>query len=489
MPQGENGPGLPGEDGRDTSDAIALIWPVTLLLGSAVLMMEVGSIAAAFGAEPDSPHALWVSRAFQTLFWLVLAFAAHRAIRIVFWERYVGNRTGVAPPLILVQLTGLVLFVAAVFIILSFVFDVAVVGLLTTSSILLAVIGFALRTMISDLFTGIALGIERPFKIGDWIELEDGPVGRIASMNWRATRLVTREEVTVIVANSRLATEHVMNYSAPHKFFRDEILITLDYSVTAWRAERLLLSAIWAVPEVTDVPRDPEIRIKEFKENGTVWRVRYWIPDYGNLHGLRYEVQRQILRNLHFSGVHIPGEKLEMRRLPDEREMRDIDFLHEIDFLGPLTEEEIMLVCDQMEHRLFRRNVPVVEQGQEGSSLFIVKEGMLTVNVLGKDGQETRVGTLTPGAFFGEMSLLTGEARGATVLPEVDSLGFEIKKETLEPILQRRPELAEHLSRTLAERQMRTREAFAAMDAESGAKRRQSMAQEFLAKMRSFFGL
>jgi len=489
MSQGDTAPSSAGADSRERTDAIALIWPMALLLGSAVLMLEAQSIAVLLGGEPDAEPVYWVAPLVQTFFWMTLAFAVHRTIRIIFWERYLGNKTGAAPPQILVQLTGLIVFLTAFFIVLSFVFDVAVIGLLTTSSILLAVVGFALRTMISDLFTGIALGIEQPFKIGDWIELEDGLSGRISAMNWRATRLITREDVTVIVANSRLASEHVLNYSAPHRYFRDEVLITLDYSVTTWRAERLLLSAIWAVPEVTSVPREPEVRIKEFKENGTVWSVRFWIPDYANLHGLRYEVQRQILRNLHFSGVNIPGEKLEIRRLPDDREMRDIDFLHEIDFLGPLTEEEILLICDQMEQRLFKRKVPVVEQGDAGSSLFIVKEGMLSVNARGRDDKETRVGTLTPGAFFGELSLLTGEARGATVVPEVDSVGFEITKNTLGPILQRRPELAELLSKTLAERQMRTREAFAAMDAEAGAKRRQSMAAELLSKMKAFFGL
>jgi CRP-like cAMP-binding protein len=308
-------------------------------------------------------------------------------------------------------------------------------------------------------------------------------------MNWRATRLLTKEETTVIISNSELATGRFKNYSTPDRFFRDEIEILLDYSVTAWRAERLLKSAIWSVQEVVDVPRESEVRIKEFTESGTVWLVRFWIPDYGSLHRLRYEVQRAILRNMHFSGVHVPAQRIEWRSLPREAPQRDIDFLHAIDLIAPLTDEEILVINDQMTQHLFKRGVPVVSQGEAGHSLFVVKEGMLSVFVAGADGRETRVGSLTPGAFFGELSLLTGAPRGATVVPEVDSVGFEITKDTLAPILQRRPELAERLSEALAERQMRTREAFAALDAETGIERRASLSEEFLKGIKKFFGI
>ncbi|MDW3205374.1 MAG: mechanosensitive ion channel family protein [Alphaproteobacteria bacterium] len=468
---------------------VGLIWPIALALIFIVAALDAGSVALALDLEPDGPEAAWLAKGLTALFWLAAAFAVQRWLRVLLWTGIVEARSGVPAPGLLIDMTAALIYIAALIIVLSFVFDLPVTGLLTTSSIVIAVIGFALRNMISDLFTGIALGVERPFSIGDWVELNDGTVGRVTTMNWRATRLLTKEETTVIISNSELATGRFKNYSTPERFFRDEIEIQLDYTVTAWRAERLLKSAIWSVPEVVEVPRESEIRIKEFTESGTVWQVRFWIPDYGSLHRLRYEVQRAILRNMHFSGVHVPAQRIEWRSLPREVPQRDIDFLHAIDLLAPLTDEEVMVINDQMTQHLFKRGVPVVSQGEAGHSLFVVKEGMLSVFVAGADGRETRVGSLTPGAFFGELSLLTGAPRGATVVPEVDSIGFEITKDTLAPILQRRPELAEHLSETLAERQMRTREAFAALDAETGIERRASLTEEFLKGIKKFFGI
>lgn len=468
---------------------LTLFWPPLLALGFLALSADPAPITAALGMPAAGAEAQAVEKILLTAFWLTAAFAAQRWLRILVWAGIVEKRAGVAAPSLLVDLSAFLIYLAAVVVVLSFVFDLPVTGLLTTSSIVIAVIGFALRNMISDLFTGVAMGIDRPFRIGDWLRLDDGTVGRVAAMNWRATRLVTKEEISVVISNSELATNTFWNYSAPERFFRDSFTLLLDYSVTAWRAERLFAAAVRSVPEVNAVPREPEFRIIDFQESGILWEIRFWVPGYAESQRLRYAVQRAVLRNMHFSGVHVPGQKVEWRRLEREATPQDIDFLHAIDLLAPLTEAEIEAIDAQMTERLFRRGEPVVRQGEEGSSLFVVKEGILAAQVTDGEGRETKVGTLASGSFFGEMSLLTGAPRGATVVPESDALGFEITKDTLAPILERRPELAERLSETLAERQLRNRAAVAARDDPPETETRAGLARELLSSIRSFFGL
>lgn len=478
-----------GDPGRAGRTAFRLLWPAALACLLLVLVLEETSLIRAFGLEPGDDDAMSAGMAVETLFWVFAAFTVVRWLDLLFWQGYVQKRTGVPVPKLLVDVTSVVVYLAALIVILSFVFDLPVTGLLTTSSIVIAVVGFALRNMISDVFTGVALGVERPFRIGDWIQLQDGKVGRVAMMNWRATRMVTRDEVTVVIPNSQLATEFFSNYSTPEPFFRDEITIVLDYAVTGWRVERLLLSAVLQVLESVELPREPKVRIDTFLAHGIRWELRYWVPDYLERERIRYQVQRNILRNLHFSGIRVPGERIELHTLPREQPQEDIDFLHAIELFAPLTDDELHAIEAKMERRLFRKGDPVVREGEEGSSLFIVKEGSLNVYVEGKDGVETQVNHLAPGSFFGEMSLLTGAPRGATVVPETDTVGFEITKEVLEDIIQARPELAEQLSETLAERQLRTRQAMAELDANTAEQRRRSMATEFLSGMMNFFRL
>ena len=181
-------------------------------------------------------------------------------------------------------------------ILMALVYDIPVAGFLTTSGIIIAVIGFALRNLISDVFTGIALGLERLLKIGDWIEFDQGEPGRIVEINWRASRLVTADEISVVVPNSQLATAAFRNYSTPQKYWRDKFDIVLPYDVTYRQAERILLSAVAQVPDSANIPRKPDVLIGDYLERGTTWRLRYWVPDYSRLAVTRYEIKRNVLQ-------------------------------------------------------------------------------------------------------------------------------------------------------------------------------------------------
>ena len=150
-------------------------------------------------------------------------------------------------------------------ILMALVYDIPVAGFLTTSGIIIAVIGFALRNLISDVFTGIALGLERPLKIGDWIEFDQGEPGRIVEINWRASRLVTADEISVVVPNSQLATAAFRNYSTA-KYWRDKFDIVLPYDITYRQAERILLSAVAQVPDSANIPRKPDVLIGDYLE-------------------------------------------------------------------------------------------------------------------------------------------------------------------------------------------------------------------------------
>ncbi len=425
---------------------------------------------------------------FETVVWLALAHCVQRWLRVLFWEWWVGRRSGVPVPRLLVDITGVVIYLIALILILSHVYGLSVSGILTTSSIIIAVIGFALRYLISDVFTGVALGAEQPFKIGDWIEIEDGTIGQVQQMNWRATRILTKSEVLIVIPNSQLATRHFRNYSAPEEIFRDEFSIVLDYSVQAQRVERLFLSSVQQVSELASVPRKPQVRIGAFHPHGAEWILRYWLPNYDKLWALKYRLMRTVYRNLQFSGIRVPGERVDLNTVRRGAD-RDIDFLNGVDLFAALTEEELRVIDASMDRRSFKKDAPVVSQGEPGESLFILREGIMAVYVTGGDGREMRVNQIGPGAFFGEMSLLTGAARRATVVPEVDSIGFEITKETLEPILKSRPELVEFLSEALADRDLQVKRAFESKGVGGGDDQKDSLTREFVRSIRHFFDL
>ena len=173
----------------------------------------------------------------------------------------------------------------------------------------------------------------------------------------------------------------------------------------------------------------------------------------------------------------------------ENEEHEDINFLHGIALLSPLTREELEELGRNMRRHLCVAGQPVVCEGEEGDSLFVVKEGTLEASSTNENGFNTIVGRLNPGNFFGEMSLLTGAPRSANVAPSVDSIVFEITRADLEPLIQKRPDMAAQLSEVLAERQMRNIQLLDGKEVKDPIETQVSLSQQFLSGIQKFFGL
>jgi small-conductance mechanosensitive channel len=397
---------------------------------------------------------------------------------------YAQRRLGHRPPRLVRQIIALTTWTVAIGTGAAILFDVPVGSLMTTSGLLVAVIGLALKNMLSDLFNGISL----PVKVGDWIEV-GGARGRVIEISWRATKLVTTDHVLLVVPNTQFITNTVRNFTSERGYFRDHIKMTLPMSVTAYQATRILLGAAKQVDLIASLPEEPEARISGFNDQGVEWDLAYSIPDAGMSSKLRHRIQRSLLRDFFLSGIELPVAHVEIHQpvlARETNEPSELMFLRLIDLFCTLTEGELHKICEQMRPRLLESGTPVVRQGEVGDSLYIVHEGLLKVTIEHEHGA-TEVGRVRPGQFFGEMSLMTGAPRSATVMPMVDSKAYEISREVLAPILRDRPEVAELMSEVLAERQISN-----APKLENGGQplgERATLAQQILGGIVSFFRL
>ena len=413
---------------------------------------------------------------------LVILCAAVLVVR--FSHFYAQRRLGHRPPRLVRQIIALAVWTVAGGAVVATFWDVPVGSLMTTSGLLVAVIGIALRNVLSDLFNGISL----PVKVGDWVEVS-GTRGRIIEISWRATKLVTTDHVLVVIPNTTFITATVRNFTSDRGYFRDHIKLTLPMSVTAYQATRILLGAANQVDLIASLPEAPEARIAGFNDSGVEWDLAYSIPDAGMASKLRHRIQRSLLRDLFLSGIELPVAHVEIHQPVAVREQADtpeVMFLRLIDLFCTLNEAELIKICSEMQPCLLEAGQPVVRQGESGDSLYIVHEGLLKVTIEGDHGV-TEVGRVRPGQFFGEMSLMTGAPRSATVTPMVDSKAFEISREVLAPILRDRPEVAALMSEVLAERQIAN--APLLDNGKQQVETRESVAQQILHGIVSFFRL
>jgi small-conductance mechanosensitive channel/CRP-like cAMP-binding protein len=405
----------------------------------------------------------------------------------------VERRSGRPAPKLMLDLLGGVVWLGALSAMSVYLFGVTPSAAFTTSGVLVAVVGFAVRHLVADLFYGVTLALERPFEIGDWVELRDGMVGQVEEMTWRAVKLVTYDNLKLVVPNSQVATEQIANYDQPDPTWRKRIRITLGYDVSPAEVDRLLRAAIEQVPETASIPREPDARVVEYEARGVVWELRFWLPEYETGSHVTQRVHEALLRGLHVAGIQHPRVREELlvgvldRERASERDAAR-RWIERIDLFAPLAQEERTLLQECARRLELAPGDAVVEQGQEGSSLFIIHEGALQAST-GDDSAREALGTMGPGEVFGEMSLLTGAARSASVTARVPSVVFEIGREALAPLLKGNEGLARELAVIVAERTLADSRRDAERSQQDRVREHASRTRELVARIRFFFSL
>lgn len=416
--------------------------------------------------------------------WLGLAWTGVVAVDMAMHR---ATRHANAPPRLVQDMARVLMFGGAAFAILAFVFRQPVGGLLATSGVVVAVLGFALRGIITDVFSGIALNMEHPYRIGDWVQLDGGVVGMVVEMNWRATRLMTRDHTAVVVPNGVVAAGRLINYSFPDRHYRATLRLALPPQLPVEQGARLLMAAVLGTERVLAAPR-PEVQMEGFDERGHVFAVRYWVADFADDTVCRDAVARAVAEALARADTvaAAPRRDVRVRRLAATGTAGGmVEHLHRIGLFRRFSDAELTALAANVEERPFREGERLFTQGDAGGSLLVLAEGVLEVRVQ-VDGAETPLERLRAGDVLGEISLLTGQPRTASVVALTDGLAYEIRKEHLEPILRARPRLAEDLAELMARRQAFNRERLAERDHGDGLP---AEAGDLLARLKAFFRL
>lgn len=192
-------------------------------------------------------------------------------------ERVGSNRR--RAPKLLQELVSVGLFIMATFATIILVFGQSVSGALAGSGLVLAILGFAVRNALADVLSGIALGLEAPYRIGDWVAIDNAIRGRIVEIGWRTTRLLTRDGTYTILPNSQIARQRLTNYSAPRRHYRTNIQILLDHDIPVGEAKTLLAEAA-ATPSIILRTPAPDVRVLSYDVDGIRYAVRFWVPSF-----------------------------------------------------------------------------------------------------------------------------------------------------------------------------------------------------------------
>lgn len=412
-----------------------------------------------------NPGAIFSTNSPWTLSILIISFTFFilKLLEVTVWTP--ARRKGrLNAPRLFVDFMNVLIITIVILYLANRVFNKSFTAILAASGALGVIIGISLQKVMADVFTGFAINMDRTIKLYDWIEYhpkgKEPIMGQVREINWRTIKLLTYENSMVVIPNSSLANDLIKNISAPNNKIMNTAEVTLDFEVSSDRVINILSAAAMGVKEVLDDPK-PCILIDRVTESGIVYSIRYWINiNKHNCLVVRNKVLRSAIKYIHQSGLSLSYSKHDIyyKRMPKRQLDRHRDItplLKRVQLFNMLNRVELEIIHSGIAEVIAKPGGQIVKTGEPGSSMFIVVEGLLEVVVdkvhKGRRVQVT-VNKLEPGDFFGEMSLLTGEPRSATIVAKSKSVLYEIKKESILKLFKSRPALGEELSKVLAER-------------------------------------
>jgi len=387
----------------------------------------------------------------------VVGYLLVRALNFVFFGLAFRLKRIDAPTLIR-NIFTIIAFTIFFLIAFTFIFPKVNLGALFTTSALFGVIlGLALQDTLGNLFAGISLQADRPFQVGDVITVgAQRHTGVVEEISWRAIKIRTFTNHVVLIANSNAAKEPIEvcpreNQNARLVFFN------ALYTDSPAKTIHVIREAVRGADNVSERVT-PIVRIRNLAEDGVDYEVKYWLEDYAKYNDTDALVRQRIWYAFRRAGLNFayPTRTLYVER-PGRIAMRDgdggaiVERLSAVDLFAPLSVEETGTLAQAAVRHVFAPGELVIRAGDPGSSMFVVHNGRVQVQV-NENGRPRTVATLNEGDFFGEMALFTGEPRTANVLALEETEVLEIGHAAMKRIFDNNPDLVESLSFIMAER-------------------------------------
>lgn len=406
----------------------------------------------------------------------------------------------VTVPLILHDLILALAYIVTAITLLSRI-GVDLAGLVATSAVITAVIAFSLQDTLGNILGGIALQLEHTISVGDWVRI-DQQEGRVKEIRWRHTSIETRNWDTIVIPNISLMKGQFILLGRREGMplqHRQWVYFNVDFRFAPTDVISVVEAALCAeaIPNVAREPA-PHCLITEFKDSYATYAARYWLTDLALTDPTDSVVRCRLYAALRRAEIPLsmPASAIFMteddetrrsRKLSQEIESR-VEALRAVEHFSHLTEEEYHDLAIRMKNAPFVRGEAMTRQGATGHYLYLVIEGEADVIITVSDHTE-KVATLHAGDYFGEMALMTGEPRRATVVAQTNVKCYRLDKEAFQYIIERRPEMAEDISHTLAKRSVELEAVQQGLIGEAMNRHIQRRQNELLHRIRDFFGL
>ena len=422
------------------------VWAgITFTLFTVALFRVVGSPLTPNYTGLPKWHAIW-AETLEAFWWLT---AARMAVAVMHaWagaDRKLGNSR------LATDIIAAAIYVIAALALTNDVLQIPMRGLVATSGVIAIVLGLALQSTLSDVFSGISINLEEPFQVGDTIQLDGAIEGTVAQVNWRATHILTGMDDVAVIPNSVVAKARIINRSRPATRRGTSLTLSLDTRTSASDGMRVLQDAVMVATTPLRDPA-PTVQCTFLRANGIEYEVTFYVRTDADLAAARTEVVRHIHCALAWAGIPVAKNEGALPELPDptDHATTAVRKMRLVGLFKALSAEEISALAGKLTQRVITPGEIAVAQGVAGENLFIVEAGVLEVTRGVAGSGSEMVGRLGPGDHFGETSLLAGEMLGATATALTTVTLYVLAKADLAPLLDERPALVKEFCAIVA---------------------------------------
>lgn len=469
---------------------------------SALVMYGLAFFLMAFSAVPAAMGWDSATKVLHAAGLLFLGCAVVKLGSIVLFD-IVLRFTPLSPPQVLRDLMVAGGYMGAIVWVLSRN-GVTLSSLVATSAVMTGVIVFSLQDGLSNILGGLVLQIDESFSVGDWVRI-DKTAGRVKEITWRHVAIETRDWDTVIIPNSVLIKSQVLiqgQRAGKPIQERRWVYFNVDFRISPNEVIRVVTDALVTEPvEGSAIDPPPNVVLMDFKESYCSYAARYWLTDLASDAPTDSLVRTRIYFALQRADIPLSVPALTAFVEQRDQEREKIHHEHEIsrrlsaldlakvELFREMNEGERSTLAEHLSFAPFMKGELMTRQGAEAHWLYILTKGSAEVIVSTDAGVHKSVAMLHAGDFFGEMSLLTGEPRSASLKAVEDSECYRLERKAFEEILQGRPEIAHYLSELLARRKVEIEAVRHDLDAAAKAAMMQGQQESIFAKIHKLFGL
>jgi small-conductance mechanosensitive channel/CRP-like cAMP-binding protein len=439
-------------------------------------------------------HASWRNHVGAAAILLSTALVVALVNRYI-WDFYFEKKRQTPIPHFLREVFGGLIFLIVLLLVLSYGYhaEAQLKGLLAGSGVVAIILGFAGQNFFAGIIGGISIQINRPYKVGDWLQVGER-FAEVREINWRSTRLCTNDDIYLDIPNNEMVSHQIVNLHYPTEIHAMRIRVGVEYKNPPNRVKDALARAAQSAKNV--IP-DPPVKVflVDFADSAMIYEIKFYMGNHSRINETNDSVRTNVWYELKRQGITIPFpiRTLQMERkaaAPIHEEYQEArSILRSEALFECLSDEQIESLVQQSQVGHFGRGERVIREGAEGDSMFVLLSGTAEVSI-SKNGASIPVATLKAPDCFGEMSLLTGEHRTATVRAQTDCQVMEIGKPVMAELLRASPDCLERLSELLAKRKMETEGLLKeAVSHGQNARKEREYSATFLHRLRTFFEL